>query len=243
MANAESISAQAEAKTRHVRHASPGSARTTRIGTLADDALTVELGVVVSEVRLHLEGCSPLSSVVVVEGLRPVGLIMNYSLSRALSTQFGRGLFLKRSVEYIMDRTPLVVDAEETIEVVTNRALDRDDSHLYDDIIVTQNDALLGSVAVQGILETLARAEGVLELAGAAAHELNQPLQVIMGYCGLLGRTPSDDQRCLHWERIVQQQVLRMANITRKLQNAMHYETKPYLDDTRILDLDKVGDT
>ncbi len=213
------------------------------IGVLAAAARTVNPQATTADARRLLEGCSPLSSVVIAEGHHPVGLLMNYSLARALSSRFGREVFLKRSVTHVMDASPLTVDAAEPVETVTNRALARDDTRRYDDIVVTRDGRLVGTVAVQDILGALARAEAVRELAGAAAHELNQPLQVIMGYCELMSRAPVHDLRRPDWHAIMRDQVRRMATITRKLQDAVTYETRPYLHDSRILDLDRVDGT
>ena len=79
----------------------------------------------------------------------------------------------------------------------------------------------------------------LLQIAGAAAHELNQPLEVIIGYVDLiLARTKG---KAPHYEEmeIIREQAQKMADIIKKLQMIRRYETKPYLLGIEILDIDK----
>jgi len=76
-----------------------------------------------------------------------------------------------------------------------------------------------------------------IELAGAAAHELNQPLTSIMGYTQMLLRKLDPDspqQRAL--ETILSESE-RMAAIVRQLGSVTRYETKTYVGGAQILDL------
>jgi signal transduction histidine kinase len=76
-----------------------------------------------------------------------------------------------------------------------------------------------------------------IELAGAAAHELNQPLTSIMGYAQMLLRkleADSPHQRSL--ETILSESE-RMAGIVRQLGSLTRYETKAYVGGAQILDL------
>lgn len=60
---------------------------------------------------------------------------------------------------------------------------------------------------------------GVLEMAGAASHELTQPMQAISGYSEhLLMNMPEDNPLCEELT-IIKKQIERMAKITTKLQN------------------------
>ena len=76
-----------------------------------------------------------------------------------------------------------------------------------------------------------------LELAGAAAHELNQPLTSVMGYTQILLRkleADSPHQRAL--ETILSESE-RMAGIVRQLGSLTRYETKAYVGGAQIIDL------
>lgn len=78
-----------------------------------------------------------------------------------------------------------------------------------------------------------------IELAGAAAHELNQPLTSVMGYAQMLLRKLDPDsphQRAL--ETILNESE-RMAAIVRQLGSLTRYETKSYVGGAQIIDLDR----
>ncbi|HEX2573016.1 MAG TPA: PAS domain S-box protein [Polyangia bacterium] len=79
----------------------------------------------------------------------------------------------------------------------------------------------------------------IADLAGTAAHELNQPLTSVMGYAELLKkRLPPDDPSYRAVDTILTE-AERMAAIVRKIGKITRYETKPYIGSTNILDLDK----
>jgi PAS domain S-box-containing protein len=81
------------------------------------------------------------------------------------------------------------------------------------------------------------RQAAVAELAGTAAHELNQPLTSIMGYAELLKRrTPPEDPSYKAADTI-QREAQRMADIVRKIGRITRYETKTYVGNARIIDL------
>ena len=82
----------------------------------------------------------------------------------------------------------------------------------------------------------------IAELAGSAAHELNQPLTAVMGYAELLQRKlknhPPDDP--MHKiVATIYQEAERMAAVVRKIGRITRYESKSYVGGTRIVDLDK----
>ena len=80
--------------------------------------------------------------------------------------------------------------------------------------------------------------QGVLELAGAACHELNQPMQALVGYCDLLMMDVDENNTRVDKIEKITAQAERIRNITKKLANITKYETTNYLD-TKIIDIDK----
>ena len=76
------------------------------------------------------------------------------------------------------------------------------------------------------------------ELAGTAAHELNQPLTSIMGYAELLKRKLADHPE-VRGIGVIFAEAERMAEIVRKIGRITKYETKAYVGSTRIVDLDR----
>lgn len=79
----------------------------------------------------------------------------------------------------------------------------------------------------------------IAELAGATAHELNQPLTSILGYAEMLRRKMGDDASLQRQLGIIKSEAERMAEIVRKIGRITHYETKTYVGSTRIVDLDR----
>lgn len=85
------------------------------------------------------------------------------------------------------------------------------------------------------------KSSALAQLAGAAAHELNQPLTSVMGYAEYLKRSlPADPS----WQRalsVILSQTERMAEIVRKVGRITHYETKTYVGRSQIVDLDRAS--
>ncbi|MDP3278146.1 MAG: PAS domain S-box protein [Deltaproteobacteria bacterium] len=79
----------------------------------------------------------------------------------------------------------------------------------------------------------------VAQLAGTAAHELNQPLTSIMGYAELLKRRSPDDSHAVRASTVIIQEAERMADIVRKLGNMSRLDTKDYVGATKIFDLER----
>ncbi|MGA8181733.1 MAG: PAS domain S-box protein [Desulfobacterales bacterium] len=84
---------------------------------------------------------------------------------------------------------------------------------------------------------------GVLEMAGAACHELNQPLQIVSGYYELLINDIPDSHPLIENLNIIREQIEKMAQITKKIMKITKYRTKPYVQGSMIIDIDKSSDT
>ena len=92
-----------------------------------------------------------------------------------------------------------------------------------------------------GLQTTLAEKEklqGVIEMAGAVCHEMNQPIQAISGFSELLMMDIEDDSPFYKKIKGIQEQTERMGEITKKLMSITKYETKDYLE-RKIVDIDR----
>lgn len=80
----------------------------------------------------------------------------------------------------------------------------------------------------------------IAEVAGTAAHELNQPLTSIMGYTELLQRKLKNigSTETKYLERILKE-AERIADIVKKLGQVSSYETVEYVGQQKIIDLDR----
>ncbi|HEY6178377.1 MAG TPA: PAS domain S-box protein, partial [Kofleriaceae bacterium] len=81
----------------------------------------------------------------------------------------------------------------------------------------------------------------VAELAGAAAHELNQPLTSIMGYAGLIERQSVPGADHLRAVAVILSEAERMAGIVKKIGKITKYETTDYVGTQRMLDLQRAA--
>jgi PAS domain S-box-containing protein len=80
------------------------------------------------------------------------------------------------------------------------------------------------------------------EVAGAAAHELNQPLTAVQGYAELIGKCVGDPATVARASGVILRETERMAEIVRRLGNVQRYETRDYVGGARILDLGRSAD-
>ena len=81
----------------------------------------------------------------------------------------------------------------------------------------------------------LEKVKGVLETAGAACHELNQPLQFIFF---LLSEVMEGNPRSETLQQM-KKQFERLKEITRKLENITTYQTRDYIQGSQIMDINE----
>jgi PAS domain S-box-containing protein len=79
----------------------------------------------------------------------------------------------------------------------------------------------------------------VAELAGTAAHELNQPLTSVTLYVEMMLRRMAPDDVNQRAVQAIAREVARMAEIVKKIGRITRYETKQYVGGAAILDLEK----
>ncbi|MCE5251580.1 response regulator [bacterium] len=84
--------------------------------------------------------------------------------------------------------------------------------------------------------------KGVLEMAGATCHELNQPLQAVSGNAELLLMDIGDNHPLYETLVEIRNETAKMASITKKLNNITRYEVKEYLMGTSIIDIEKASE-
>ncbi len=90
-------------------------------------------------------------------------------------------------------------------------------------------------------LEEAEKAAVVSELAGAAAHELNQPLTSVLGFSELLFRRTREHEKGREELAAILREAERMAQIVKKIGRITRYETTAYVGKTRIVDLDRAS--
>ncbi|MBK1668254.1 hypothetical protein CKO28_09415 [Rhodovibrio sodomensis] len=136
---------------------------------------------------------------------RPVGLIARHTLLQAFAHPVTYALYENRPVRLLMNRAPLTVDAEETIDRVSEWIANEHPDAVDEGFIVTADRRYLGIGTVLQVLDSsVARARqqiAELESARVAAehanlaksaflanmsHELRTPLNAVLGFTDLL---------------------------------------------------------
>lgn len=124
------------------------------IGEIIEQVPTVKPSTPVNTVDdiFTIQQCN---GIVIVENTRPVGLLMKDKLYYQLGTNYGISLYYRRPVERVMDRKPLIVNADLPLEAVSQMAMSREEHHLYDLIIVVKDGIYLGIVSVMSLLNKI----------------------------------------------------------------------------------------
>ncbi len=125
------------------------------IGSLIEEAEAVESNLLVGDLNLGRRMDDSFEPVVVVEDHQPVGLLMNYQITRLLSSHSNRAKFFEQPVKDFMDNSPMIVDRSLSLNRVAQQAMVREKNKLYDDIIVIEEGTLKGTVPVHALLKKL----------------------------------------------------------------------------------------
>lgn len=85
------------------------------------------------------------------------------------------------------------------------------------------------------------RMHGVLEMAGAVCHEINQPLMALQGFIEILTSKMESAGSSFNHLHKMEEQVERIKKLTHKIMRIAKYETKDYAGGTKIIDLDQAA--
>jgi serine phosphatase RsbU (regulator of sigma subunit) len=119
-----------------------------------------------------------MGSLAVIEGLRPIGLINRDIFMSQMSKPFHRELYDKKSCIAFMDKEPLIVDAEVSIEALAFRTVEAGEKALVDGFIITRDGRFSG-------------VGSGLELVGAVAEmqaEKNRQIMQSIEYASVIQR-------------------------------------------------------
>ncbi len=81
------------------------------------------------------------------------------------------------------------------------------------------------------------RLRGVLEMAGGAAHELNQPLQVVLGYAAMISMQMEDDHPLKEKVEKLKEEAERLTEIGKKIASISDYAVRDYVGNVKIVDI------
>ncbi|MFH2064656.1 MAG: diguanylate cyclase [Pseudomonadota bacterium] len=83
------------------------------------------------------------------------------------------------------------------------------------------------------------RLKVLLQMAGATAHELNQPLMVLLGNIQLLEMDQHDPDKMMKYVKKIENAGQRIADIVKKIQTLRHHEIKNYPGEASIVKIDQ----
>jgi CheY-like chemotaxis protein len=86
------------------------------------------------------------------------------------------------------------------------------------------------------------RNKAVVAMAGATAHELNQPLTAILGLIQLIEQQPGDEKALEKDLKRIVDAAWEMADIVYKIGQITNYETKCYTKGIQIVDIDRAAE-
>jgi serine phosphatase RsbU (regulator of sigma subunit) len=95
-------------------------------------------------------------SLAVIEGDRPIGLINRDIFLSQMSKQFHREIYNKKTCIAFMDKEPLIIDAEMSIEELTFKIVEAGEKALLDGFIVTRGGRFAGIGSGLQLLDTVA---------------------------------------------------------------------------------------
>ncbi|WP_196600856.1 GGDEF domain-containing protein [Pectinatus frisingensis] len=101
----------------------------------------------------YLKSLKEPLDVIIVDETVPVGILNHNIFYQQLATAYGMSLYCNRPIRLIMDKNPLVVDYETSIEEVAQKALNRQARYMYDSIIVVRDGKYYGTVTIKKLLE------------------------------------------------------------------------------------------
>ena len=93
-----------------------------------------------------------LRGIVVLQNDKPIGHISRTHFYQTIGTQYGYNLYMGRECKLLYKQSPLIVDCTKPLTEVSQLAMERNETDLYDDIIVTKEQCFLGVVSVRALL-------------------------------------------------------------------------------------------
>ncbi|MBF0203886.1 MAG: response regulator [Desulfamplus sp.] len=182
------------------------------ITPLVTPSLTADISTLIPDVKKQLCNRLPISSIVVIEFGKAVGLVMSHHLDSLLGTRYGYDLYCRRNISILMDSSPLILNPDTPLEEAASYAMSREEKKVYDDIVVVGDSQLIGVVTIKELLLALAalqksktqeltialkKVEEYAMKAEAASrsksaflanmsHEIRTPMNAIIGMADLL---------------------------------------------------------
>ncbi|MDF2938155.1 MAG: RNase stability modulator [Paenibacillaceae bacterium] len=132
-----------------------GQDRVMQIGSLASSASSYEGDTPISVIADYFNHNEHVQGTVILDRGKPVGLVMRERLFQQLAGRYGVSLYWSRPINQLMDRAALIVDEMLPVESASQMAMAREMKRLYDLVIITTGEKLLGVASIRSILESI----------------------------------------------------------------------------------------
>lgn len=96
-------------------------------------------------------------------------------------------------------------------------------------------------ITLRNELREREKLQGVLEMAGAVCHELNQALQSVTGFSELLLLDMETSDPKYEWLKNIKTGIERLSELTRKITKITRYQSKSYLNRSKIIDIERAS--
>lgn len=130
-------------------HTYKGTKNERNLGNISRIVKTVDKGMTVAEVAQYFKDHDLETGVVVVSDNEPIGLVMREKLFQRLAFKYGYSLYWNREISILMDKEPLVLEAETALETVSRLSMERHRDQVYDLVIITAMGKLIGAVTIK----------------------------------------------------------------------------------------------
>ncbi|WP_143596424.1 sensor histidine kinase [Tistlia consotensis] len=190
---------------RRAEEAAPSDPAERRIGPLARRLPPIPASLSCSETFAIFEGQPGLRGLAVQEEGRPLGMVSRDTLMISITNPVRHALYERRPIRLLMNRSPLIVDAEMTVDEVFELIAESRGAALGEGFIVTRGGTYLGVGSSLDLLResVLTQRQRILELELARraaeqaseakssflanlSHELRTPLNAVIGFAELL---------------------------------------------------------
>lgn len=126
-----------------------------QIGNMAAPICCFDQSAPISQAANYFKDNEDAAGAVILNGQQPVGLIMREKLFQQLAGQYGISLYWNRPLAHLMDPNPLIVEETVPVEQVSQMATSREKTKLYDLVIITSKQKMLGVASIQTLLEAI----------------------------------------------------------------------------------------
>lgn len=128
-----------------------------RLDQFVVSAPTVSSSFQGSQVKEIFDKEAEIEGVVVLDNQQPVGLIMRSIFYQKIGAQYGHSLYMGRPVSILMETALLTVDVNDNISKIGIQSMSREQSKLYDYVLVYKNGTYIGVISIRRFLVDLAQ--------------------------------------------------------------------------------------